>query len=200
MKRLFLAAASAATIVCAAAPASAATVIYSTGSNVVVTYQPTTGTFDGDFRFRVVNTVAGAANGLFTASFTFLSPIVGEASAIASNIIVRGNLGSDIDFTSAFINGSAGSVSNLGAASSAYVIDAPITTGLNTLTLSGRLNPNGNGVGNGLVTGSLTLVAAAMVPEPATWALLILGFGVVGAGLRRRTSVVQNARYTLSYR
>lgn len=28
--------------------------------------------------------------------------------------------------------------------------------------------------------------AAAAVPEPATWALMILGFGVVGYGLRRR--------------
>jgi len=26
----------------------------------------------------------------------------------------------------------------------------------------------------------------AAVPEPATWALMILGFGMVGAALRRR--------------
>jgi hypothetical protein len=24
------------------------------------------------------------------------------------------------------------------------------------------------------------------VPEPATWAMMILGFGVIGAGMRRR--------------
>ena len=30
---------------------------------------------------------------------------------------------------------------------------------------------------------------AAAVPEPATWALMILGFGAVGAAMRRRTSV-----------
>lgn len=28
--------------------------------------------------------------------------------------------------------------------------------------------------------------AGAVVPEPSAWALLILGFGAVGAGMRRR--------------
>lgn len=34
---------------------------------------------------------------------------------------------------------------------------------------------------------------AVAVPEPATWALLILGFGVVGAGLRRRQPALRHA-------
>lgn len=33
------------------------------------------------------------------------------------------------------------------------------------------------------------LVTQADVPEPATWAMLIVGFGLVGAGLRRRRAV-----------
>lgn len=41
--------------------------------------------------------------------------------------------------------------------------------------------------GQGLVTGFN--VAAAAVPEPATWAMMVIGFGVVGAGLRRRSHV-----------
>jgi PEP-CTERM motif len=35
--------------------------------------------------------------------------------------------------------------------------------------------------------------AQGAVPEPASWALMILGFGVVGAGLRRRTANVSYA-------
>jgi hypothetical protein len=45
--------------------------------------------------------------------------------------------------------------------------------------------------GQGLVTGFN--VAAAAVPEPATWAMMAVGFGVVGAGLRRRKVSVRFA-------
>ena len=37
---------------------------------------------------------------------------------------------------------------------------------------------------NVVAGGSLT--AAAAVPEPATWAMMLMGFGIVGAGLRGR--------------
>ncbi len=41
--------------------------------------------------------------------------------------------------------------------------------------------------GNLTFAGNLTIAdLAAAVPEPATWALMILGFGAVGAALRRR--------------
>lgn len=39
-------------------------------------------------------------------------------------------------------------------------------------------------------SGTLSLVNAAAVPEPATWALMILGFGVVGYAMRRRPKAV----------
>ncbi len=39
------------------------------------------------------------------------------------------------------------------------------------------------GVGNQLVLDDISLNA---VPEPATWGLMIVGFGVVGAAARRR--------------
>ena len=34
-------------------------------------------------------------------------------------------------------------------------------------------------------------IAVAPVPEPATWAMMILGFGAVGYSLRRRTARVR---------
>mgnify|MGYP000327152464 CR=1 FL=1 len=36
-------------------------------------------------------------------------------------------------------------------------------------------------------------VSLAVVPEPSTWAMLILGFGVVGAAARRRRSLAKSA-------
>ena len=38
--------------------------------------------------------------------------------------------------------------------------------------------------------GGVSLRIAAAVPEPATWGLMIAGFGLAGAGLRRRRSAV----------
>ncbi len=36
---------------------------------------------------------------------------------------------------------------------------------------------------------------SAAVPEPATWALMILGFGAIGGAMRRLRMVVSNVRY-----
>lgn len=47
------------------------------------------------------------------------------------------------------------------------------------------LNVNGYDVG----LDNVRLDVAGLVPEPSAWALMILGFGAVGAGLRRRTKV-----------
>ena len=43
-------------------------------------------------------------------------------------------------------------------------------------------------VGGPIVAASFNRLADAGVPEPATWALMILGFGAVGGAMRRRTS------------
>ncbi|MBB6226446.1 hypothetical protein FHS79_000600 [Polymorphobacter multimanifer] len=46
---------------------------------------------------------------------------------------------------------------------------------------------------NSLVSGrsvlTISAIAAGAVPEPASWAMLIAGFGLVGASMRRRNSL-----------
>ena len=50
-----------------------------------------------------------------------------------------------------------------------------------------RVNTQGAGLLTGLVTARATPVSvAAAVPEPATWAMMLIGFGAVGVALRRR--------------
>lgn len=53
-----------------------------------------------------------------------------------------------------------------------------------------RLVFDGTGGGGGFVLDNLTLngPGGGVVPEPSAWALLILGFGAVGAGMRRRSA------------
>ena len=119
--RQMLFALAAVSAVAIAAPASAATVVYTTGTDVALSYRPMTDDFDGAFRFRVINTTPGDPNGDFLAELTFDSSIVGVGSAQAGSVIVRGDLGSDVDFFDLLINGVSGGVSN-GPFSSAFVI------------------------------------------------------------------------------
>lgn len=63
------------------------------------------------------------------------------------------------------------------------------------VTLQGEQNSDHDGgassQGNGVVTVTYTFapLAAAPVPEPATWAMLMAGFGLVGGGMRRWRSM-----------
>lgn len=41
-------------------------------------------------------------------------------------------------------------------------------------------------------------LSAAAVPEPGTWALMLVGFAVVGFGLRRRTAATTKVSYSFS--
>lgn len=72
---------------------------------------------------------------------------------------------------------------------------AAIGGGGGTLTISGRVtSPTNFGAaevnqlvfGGSSSVGQLVLTTGAAVPEPGTWALMILGFGAAGAALRRR--------------
>lgn len=50
------------------------------------------------------------------------------------------------------------------------------------------------GLGGATLTFDFTPFAVGAVPEPATWATMLLGFGAVGYSLRRRRAAVRTAR------
>lgn len=56
-------------------------------------------------------------------------------------------------------------------------------------TTNGRFNGFGFETTPGVGITATTDFSAAAVPEPSVWALLILGFGAVGAAMRRRQSL-----------
>ncbi|WP_419808766.1 FxDxF family PEP-CTERM protein [Sphingomonas sp.] len=72
-----------------------------------------------------------------------------------------------------------------------------ITLGGNYLNIGGtgvHINPLTLGGGIGTYEGILSATVGG-VPEPATWALMILGFGAVGFALRRRTAGSTSVTY-----
>lgn len=112
----------------------------------------------------------------FTDTYTFNYDFSGTASGSVINI--RLGSGQDIDFTSIMLNGVLGSFSNVGGLSTAFFEGMHFTSGLQSIVVSGRSTGTASYGGNVQITNA--------VPEPASWALMLIGFGLVGTSLRRR--------------
>jgi hypothetical protein len=181
MRSVVAIAAAAAAVIAAAAPAAAAT--YPVGSpNFQATAGPN-GTFSGAFF------ATGIAAGVFSDTFTFTLPTNGLGSGTVTTSVTDLGSANDLDFTSVTINDIAAQITKTagGAFEVAFINNVPIVAGqLNKLVVTGL--SRGNGAYGGQAT--FTPVNSA-VPEPATWAMMIMGFGVVGYAMRRRRTAVR---------
>jgi hypothetical protein len=176
MKRILFASISAVAAF-AVAPAASATV-YPVNATPFFTSSPgPDGTFSGAFR------ISGLAAGAFSDSFTFTLPANGLGSGTVTTSASVFGSATDLDFTSVFINGLAAPITFLDGqrlGEVAFRNQVPIIAGvLNTITI------NGISRGSGAYGGQLSFIPTA-IPEPTTWAMLLLGFGMVGATIRYR--------------
>ncbi len=92
--------------------------------------------------------------------------------------------------TSLFWNATQGLSATFPKAKLNLFFNSPLTstgTALNQTTSETQ-----KGYNRYLTSGSVSAVAGA-VPEPATWAMMIAGFGLVGAAMRRRAAKVRFA-------
>lgn len=165
MKKLVLGAV-AATAVLAAAPAHATLVSY-TASGTTSSADPSTGFGVSAF------SDSGIGAGKFTDTLTFTTGITGASSA---SILISAFSSHFSSFT-ATLNGNLLAPVFTSSSLNLYSVDlASLTAGTQTLLI------NGISKGSASYSGSIT----APVPEPSTWALSILGFGLIGGMLRSR--------------
>lgn len=169
------------TALTATSTANAAVTIGSTGgTNGTTTAVVTDGVNNPNkVEFDTTNALAGS----FTSFFNFFSDgtNLGVFSATSAT-----NPASTISLLQLFTGGTmtmAGST--LVASNSGSGGTGSLTSGLTpntwyTFQYSGTLATAGN------VSGPASLYAVAAVPEPATWGLMLLGFGGMGLALRRR--------------
>ena len=184
-KFAILLAASAATVV--AAPAFAAPIVTGLGAIVVPPTQ--------SFSPGVIFSTAGSNDGYYTFTTTQASTVVSSSFTNAAN----GNTGL-FSFTTVGLYS--------GATPTAATLLESGTTGTTAGFQFAALNPYTLAAGtyvvayNGTVTGAPAGVgsnftfSAGAVPEASTWAMMMIGFGMMGFGLRRRKS---NVKTTVSF-
>lgn len=125
--------------------------------------------------------------GAFSDVFEFFLPD-GVAGFTASSIAVVLGGEADLDFTSVTFNGLEFAVSSTGQVDFRFLNDAPVLAGQQFLTVDGVSR------GNGSYAGTIAFAPASAVPEPATWAMMLVGFGAVGYSLRRRKTTYRLAQ------
>jgi PEP-CTERM motif len=182
MRKLLIALAGA-TALTAASAANAALTIGAAGStngtvNPTVT-SPTTLEFD----------TTNAAAGDYLSFFQFNNDgfTAGVFSATASTVPLAGTT---VGLLQLFTGGT---VTNGVYSGGTLVTGGSISGSSNSLTLSTPLTPNtnytfqysGTLANSGNISGNAAFGMAA-VPEPAAWALMLLGFGGIGMAIRRR--------------
>ena len=180
MKHLVISSLVAAAAMVAAPSVSAATFPVG-GTNFTATPGPN-GTFAGAF----FNT--GIAAGAFSDTFTFTLPTSGFGSGTVTTSATVFESANDLDLISVLVNGTAAGITRTegGLFEVAFTNNIPIVaTQLNTIVV------NGFSRGGGAYGGQASFITSA-IPEPATWAMMLVGFGMVAAAsrYRRRTTNV----------
>jgi hypothetical protein len=193
MKKLLFVAATAA--VAAAIPGAASAAVC-TADNLTCTFEP------GDAEFAVSGDTTPPITGVVSASigrtaipagtFTDTYFFIVDADGLGSGSISTSLSGpsTDINFTSVTINGLVVPRSPNGAVEFAGISGVPVLNGAEN-----RLVVVGTSAGEGSYGGNLTFTPNSAVPEPATWAMMLMGFGAIGFGMRRRRKETARVRF-----
>ena len=182
-------------LACAAvayAPAASAADFFPPSAEFQVFGDPTTG----------LETVSGSItrvglSGTGTDNFIFrIGPATGNGIGLGSGSIITSfsiTGPTSLQFTSVTFNNGVSTfvvpITALGTGAAATLSNIPIFSGnFNTLSV------NWTATGNASYGGNLTFVPGG-IPEPMTWAMMILGFAAVGFAMRRRNQEVTRVRY-----
>lgn len=151
-------------------------------ANATITVDASSMSYTGPTQLDGSTTTIGYSEaGLSTPTFTEWLIFTDTLAAIDS--VTLDTSSRSVDFTSAYLTDG---VTNY-ALSLLYSVGSLESWGLNDTVLGPgtyELVINGNNNGTGSLGGTITIQQA--VPEPATWAMMLLGFGAVGFALRRR--------------
>ena len=164
----------------------AAAFTFGTAANAAVTVDDTSfEATDGPDTTGTTTTIGYTDTDLDNPSFSEFLTFTNDLAGVYSLTLSTSSL--SVDFTSAILTltSDGSTVATLtsgfdnGTTEFWQVSDVNLGSGQYTLTITGDNNDTG------ALEGSITINANA-VPEPATWAMMLLGFGAVGFSMRRR--------------
>ena len=182
---------------CMAGAASAATCVDNAGTEeCTITPGDPEFTVSGDIFNGAISATLGRAGidaGNFVDTYLFEIPQFGTGSGSLSTSASFG-IGSatDTDILSVTINGLVATLTKTGGGlfEFAGISGVPIVPGVvNELVVSGFSR------GAGSYGGNATFQPSAPVPEPATWAMMLIGFGAIGFAMRRRREERTRVRF-----
>jgi hypothetical protein len=143
-----------------------------------------TGPTGTDLSFSLGYSDSGVSNP-FTETLSFMNSLSGYYGITLTTTASQAGASNDVDIASAFLTGGSivGSVSLLTLFNNDVIesygrSNLFLDAGTYTLTITGSRGTTGSFGGN-------VSFAAGAVPEPATWAMMLLGFGAVGFAMRR---------------
>ena len=184
MNKILAAGISAIALVSAAAPAHAATDL---GSIDITSNDILSDPFK--FLAQVAFGQDAMTAGDYVIHYTFSFPLAGAGAGDFSSSLVGGD---NTIFNSVDLNGSFFGLTN--GDTQAKLVSGPVLASptLNQVNVAFKVLNDGPGT----FTGS---VSATALPEPSTWAMMLLGFGVIGYAMRRRRAeVTSRVHYSMA--
>lgn len=167
----------------AIAPAANAAVTIGAGTTVSTNVDQSP---DGAFQ---IGFNAGNLSNPFDQVLQFMTTLGGMLSVTATTTANIVNGPNDTDFSNVTLTSPDGTITNIAPTASStdlnefrQINNLAITPGNYSLRLQGT-----PGTSNGAFGGDVAFTPASALPEPGTWLTMLLGFGLLGAFMRRKS-------------
>jgi hypothetical protein len=193
MRKLSLALAGAVALASASAAQATITVVDgSTNVDVTRVHQATSATGTAYINYQSPDPLSpGGEGGSFSNMLTFYNDTAGIYNlSVLTQLAANGM--AEVNFTTLTLTGAGipggmvtfGGPTSNGTAWTYAISNLALGVGTYTVNLAGTTNMDG------AFQGTVKFNLAGGVPEPATWGLMLLGFGLVGGSMRRRRAQV----------
>lgn len=131
--------------------------------------------------------------GSFTNVFNFFVFDDSLANSSFTTSILGGN---DIDFTSIFLDSASFTQTGFDPGAEQWEL-SPVSIGAGWHKITAKGSVVGSSQ-DGSYAGTLNVVNQPAVPEPSTWAMMLVGFGAVGGAMRRRKAATPKVNFSFA--